>query len=137
MNDVTVSYWIQEADFETAEFDPVDVSGALEAFESHDWSSSLSKARRLESEGVEHCPPGIGYVASDGRILHICPSESNDAVIHYHFSVASRFLGLIPRDRREIRTAEGFATFRVPDLLHQFFAADHQRIIRSIDGSTG
>jgi hypothetical protein len=136
VNDVTVSYWIQEADFETAEFDPVDVSGALEAFEAHDWFSSLSKARRLESEGVEHCPPGIGFVASDGRVLHICPSESNDAVVHYHFSVESRFLGLISRERREIRTAEGFAMLRVPDLLQQFFAADHQRIITTIDSST-
>jgi hypothetical protein len=67
-------YWIQRADFSSAEFPPVGFRRGLAVLRGHDWAAeSRYEQERAEAE-EETCPPGIGFVYAEGSVLHICPS---------------------------------------------------------------
>lgn len=126
--------WVQESDFESSEFEVGSAREALQAFESHDWTSSLARQTKRESEGLETCPPGIGFVAPDGRILHLCPTSGDVAIIHYHYIVSDKLLGLVPRRRQETVTAEAFPRRQVGELLREFFRTNHEWLISNVRG---
>ena len=71
-------YWIQRADFSSAENEAVDVERAIELVSVPDWSNELRLFDALEAAGREVCPPGIGFVASPGRILHILSQKGRN-----------------------------------------------------------
>ena len=79
----TLPYWIQRADYSSTDFAPVDVTAALRAFASHDWSAEHALLQQLERSGRESCPPGIGFVDPNGPVLHICPGPDRHAMAHY------------------------------------------------------
>jgi len=91
-----ISYWIQRANFETTEHGSVDAAQAVRIFESHDWRGELNDYAELERTGTESCPPGIGFVAPNGEILHICPDAHQNAQVHYHLNAPSTLLRIIP-----------------------------------------
>jgi hypothetical protein len=70
-----IPYWIQRADFTSAEFPPVRFRRGLAALRSHDWAAERHfEQERAEAEGEEEtCPPGIGFVYAEGCVLHVCP----------------------------------------------------------------
>src|SRR5687767_7276614 len=99
-----MSYWIQRADFSSADFEPVDFNSALRAFTTHDWSAELDFLSELEASANESCPPGIGFVAPTGAILHVCPGRDGRALVHYHARTTRKVFGLIPISRSEVHT---------------------------------
>ena len=78
-----VSYWIQRADFTSADFGPVSLNEALAVLREHDWDAELSHKLALESSGKENCPPGIGFVTQSRHQLHICPRRDGIAECYF------------------------------------------------------
>ena len=126
-----MSCWIQRADFTATEHPPIDSSRALELMTTHDWPSEWRLLREREAGGLETCPPGIGFTASAGRLLHICPGENGGALVHYHCSERRRWLGLVPQDVVVVRTKHAVESSQVAEFVRRFFDDDHAWLVNS------
>jgi hypothetical protein len=125
-----LAYWIQRADFSTTDYDQVDVSTAVRAFDTHAWRDELSLQSELERGGLEHCAPGIGFVDPDGPFLHVCPTGDGLATVHYTPKPpAFRFLR---RARASIVTREGVPHADVVELIHDFFGGRHDSLLAKV-----
>jgi hypothetical protein len=91
----------------------------------HDWLSEWRLLEERAARGLETCPPGIGFTAGPGRILHICPGEDGRALVHYHFSERQRWLGLIPHDAAVVRTKYAVESSQLAEVVRHFFDDDH------------
>lgn len=78
-----IPYWIQRSDFSSTDFPAVDAESAIGILQSHDWQAELEFERARNESGLESCPPGIGLVAGDGRVLHLCPWANGSALVQY------------------------------------------------------
>lgn len=78
-----IPYWIQRADFSSTDFPAVDAESAIRILHAHDWQTELEFERVRNESGLESCSPGIGLVACDGRVLHICPWPHAMALVLY------------------------------------------------------
>lgn len=125
----TISCWIQRAEFTATEHPPLDSIRALELMRTHDWLSEWRLLREREAGGLETCPPGIGFTAGPGRILHICPGEDGRALVHYHFSERQRWLGLIPHDAAVVRTKHAVESSQLAEVVRRFFDDDHAWLV--------
>jgi hypothetical protein len=127
-----IAYWIQRANFATTEHGPVDATEAVRVFESHDWHRELNDYIELERAGAECCPPGIGFVAPNGEILHICPDAHQNAVVHYHLNAPSTILGIIPVQVPRVETREGIHRARVTEMIDYFFEGRRDAILQAL-----
>jgi hypothetical protein len=132
-----VTYWIQHADLSAEERGVIDADAALGALEEVDWASELRHLDSLETEQRECCPPGIGFVADDGRILHICPSGSDTALCHYHFRNPGGFLSRLFGTRQATVTAKHVPLSAASGLISSFFAARHDDIVAQLTEAAG
>jgi hypothetical protein len=128
----SLPYWIQRADIASADFEPVDVAGALHAFTTHDWNAELDLLSELEGKASEFCPPGIGFVTPNGAILHVCPSQDGRALVHYHPAVLSKLLPFIPIRRFAGHTKQGVERSDVLELIQWFFEGRHEWLLRKL-----
>ena len=108
--------WLQSADFSHRDFE-ADVDGAIRARSSHDWYAETALSKRLEAEGKECCPAGLGLVRGDGRILHVCP-EGGSAVVHWHRP--TRVLGFLWK-QQSVRTWSDIPLSSIPIAIHNFY----------------
>lgn len=69
-----IPYWIQRADFTSAEFPPVGFRPGLAVLRGHDWAAEWQYEQERAEGEEETCLPGIGYVYAQHCVLHICPS---------------------------------------------------------------
>ena len=122
-------YWIQRADLSATNFAPVDVRGGLKAFEGEDWAAALVLESTLNADGEENCPPGIGFVAPTGAILHICPRPDGRALVHYHAQMKRKLFGLITIPRSGLYTKEDVERSSIPGIIEAFFAARHEELL--------
>ena len=76
---VKLPYWIQRADYSATDFEPVSLPAAQALLRDHDWKAERSYQKSLEDSDEDQCPPGIGFVGDNGRVLHICPEEDGSA----------------------------------------------------------
>jgi hypothetical protein len=129
-----IPYWIQRADFSATDYDPVEIGEAVRAFESHNWPRELAFFSDLERAGTECCPPGIGFVDQNGQILHICPRVDGSTMVHYHFTVSRKLLGLIPISESRVETKIGVYQSDVPDLIRSLFEGRHEWMLHKLAG---
>ena len=129
VNGVKVPYWLQRANLEATDGKPVTLEEAKRLFRDHDWAADLAEQRQLDAAGSESCPPGIGFVAGDGRILHICPLQGVVVLMHYHFVQERRLLGLIPVRSQAVASNEHLASARVADAIGYFFGNQHGELL--------
>ena len=125
-------YWIQRADFAATEHEPIDVVGAVELVRSHDWPSEWRLLTERAAGGLETCPPGIGFTAKPGWILHLCCGEDGRALVNYHFTQRERWLGLIPHDAEVVRTNPAVESSHLPEFVRRFFDDDHAWLLNRI-----
>jgi hypothetical protein len=125
----TTRYWIQKADFSAEEFASATASEAIDIIHHHDWNRELALRFEREAAGKEFCDPGIGFIASDGRILHICPVNDRSAYFHYHFPVSTKILGLIPRTRQVTSSNMSIQQERLSEVVEKFFQGDHDWLL--------
>lgn len=128
----SLPYWIQRADFSSADFASVDVTAALRAFTTHDWSAELALLSELAEKASESCPPGIGFVAPGGALLHICPSSDGRALVHYHAETTRKILGVIPIARSAVHTKDGVGRSDVLEMIHAFFEERHEWLLKKL-----
>ena len=121
----TIPCWIQRADFTATEYEAVDSVRAVELLSAHDWPSEWRLLREREAAGLETCPPGVGFTAAPGRILHVCPSDDGRALVHYQFTESERWLGFIPSSAVIVRTNSAVEIPRLPEFVRRFYADDH------------
>ena len=127
---MTITYWIQHADFESEEFGMIGRADAETAFRRHSWKKELDRKKALEAEGQETCDPGIGFISTDKRILHLCPQASGRVLCHYHFDSTWRFLGLVLyRNQNQEYWFEAKRDDAV-QVVSRFFANDHKWLKR-------
>lgn len=107
-----LQYWIQRADFSSANYPAVRFKRGLAALKGHDWSKERAYEARRYAEEEETCPPGIGYVQKDNSVLHICPREygaqcfllSEDSILELPYANAAdqqRLLRLFYKGRHK------------------------------------
>jgi hypothetical protein len=119
-------YWIQRADFSTAEYEAVDVERAIELLTVHDWADELRLVEAPQSQGREVCQPGIGFVAAPGHILHICPARDGTALVHYHFSEERKMLWFVFTSRPAVRSGTAASFTQLSEFVRRFYAGDHR-----------
>jgi hypothetical protein len=123
---LTITYWIQHADFESEEFGLIGRADAQTVFKKHNWKSELQQLQAREDQGKETCDPGIGFVSNDKRILHLCPQASGRVLCHYHFDSTWWFLWLVPlRGQKQEYWFENKRDDAV-EVVSRFFANDHK-----------
>ena len=126
-----MKYWIQRADFTSEESQASGATELQRVFRSRRWSVELELEKSRESAGESSCPPGLGIVPGDGRILHLCPSDT-DLLVHYHFPETKRVLGLFTTRRERVVTSE-VPLSRADELIRLFVTSDHERLLREMD----
>ena len=124
-----IPYWIQHADFSSDDFDPVDYRQATVVIQAYDWTTELRNQADREAAGEEACDSGVGFVAPEGRILHICPGPGGQCYFHYHFTESRKILGLIPASSQSIRSAFDVPVSDIPDVIYRFFNSDHDWLV--------
>ena len=123
---MTITYWIQHADFESEEFGLIGRADAQEVFRKHNWKAELERRRELEEDGKETCDPGIGFVSNDKRILHLCPQASGRVLCHYHFDTTWRLFWLIPWPGQKQEFWFEDSRDDAVEVVSRFFANDHK-----------
>lgn len=121
----SLPYWIQRADFCTTEHEPIDCQEAIRLLARYDWAEELAFQEALASKGIETCDPGIGFVAKEGNILHICPVSSNHAYFHYHFIAQRKLLKIFSTHRFVVRVSREIPWTDIPEVIARYFADDH------------
>jgi len=118
---IEITHWIQSADFSSTELGVADRTTVTRLLGEHPWQSELQKQSQLEATGDECCPPGLGVVAGEGRILHLCPEGDGTWMVHHHNRLPSRLLGFIPYTRSISETFSAVSTAHAEILIGQFF----------------
>lgn len=124
-----IPHWIQRADFTTTEHSAIDSARAVEVLSAHDWAGEWRLLGDREAAGLETCPPGIGFTAAPGRILHVCPGDDGRALVHYHFAEPSRWLGFIPSTAAVVRTNPSVEVSQLPEFVRRFYEDDHAWLV--------
>jgi hypothetical protein len=124
-----MQYWIQHADFSSEVFDSIDLGSAIAVVKSHDWVGEHQKLRKMNSVGEECCDPGIGFMAKDGRILHICPDGEGEFYFHYHFKKRLSVFGLVLATTSKLRNMFNLPESMLNELVERFFRNDHDWIV--------
>jgi hypothetical protein len=123
-------YWIQHADFLATDHEPVDVAEALRLMATHPWEDELALGAGRENSGLESCPPGIGFVAPGGELLHVCPTGDGRALVHYHAASRGGLPGLVRGHRTAVHTRESMLLAEVGELIHFLFHGQGDSILR-------
>ena len=124
-----IRYWIQKADLTVREFPPADALDAVAAFQQHDWQAELAMRAELEESGGELCDPGLGFVDSGPRILHICPLDGTDVYFHYHFQQSRKVLWLFPVTVQMTSSNMRMNSQRMPEVIQNFFSENHEWLL--------
>ena len=121
-------YWIQKADLSSQDYSTQTIEEIARVFETHDWDSELALQKALEERREDSCPPGLGVVPGDGRILHVCPNGDGTAIVHYHFEVSTRILWMIPTTKTEIATASSVPVDSIARVFRLFAEKQHKEL---------
>ncbi len=135
MSSQLVSIWVQRADFSTTEHETSSAAEAVSRYRDHEWASELALENELAAGAKEHCPPGMGFVGSDGHILHVCPRES-DASINFHCPVKRKLLGFIPVSSKEVLFVDAFPPQDVAALIEAFVAGLYSEVRTRLEAAS-
>ena len=97
-----MEYWIQNSDFSSpeglSENEPVQsAKQIIEIILAYDWArENAFEEERMAGDG-DSCPAGIGIMADDGHILHMCPKATQGTATCLLYTSPS------PRDRQKSR----------------------------------
>jgi len=126
-----LAYWIQRADFTATDHEAADAEEAIHVLANHDWQAELRLEADLTTTGQESCPPGIGFMAPDGPILHVCPTIDGGSLVHFHPTRPKTLLDRIRASKAAVYTKQGVGQAEVVELIRWFFAGRHDSILRN------
>ena len=135
-----MEYWIQNSDFSSpeglSENEPVQsAKQIIEIILAYDWArENAFEEERMAGDG-DSCPAGIGIMADDGHILHMCPKATQGtATIYFHHKVPAKFLGFISISKTQITTYEKIPLAKLESAVRNFLANEYGAIIGSFQG---
>ena len=126
--------WIQHSDLRADETTTDAASEVIRMLFSFDWADEVAKQTQLENQGADNCPPGLGIVAKNQRILHICPGLIG-ALVFFHYPEPRKILGLFRTVRQATVTGEEVPRTRWSDLVEMFMSGNDDGV-RSVLNST-
>lgn len=134
----TMAYWIQHSDFSAIEFDPVSADDAIRILRQLDWDTELDAMEKQTAAGKETCPPGIGFVASPGNLLHLCTTAPGKLMVHLHRAEQKRFLGLIPYTASlGVQSRENVPVADAEEYVRRFYSGDLVWLTQNIAADGG
>ena len=119
-----MNIWIQKHDFSADERDNVEIDDALACFKGFDWDAEILK-EEANAKGIEGCPPGMGLVSDDKRILHLVP-RSRGAEVHYHSERKKKFLGLFEVSSQDTTTVIDFPDVEVKEAVRLRYEVENE-----------
>ncbi|HHW09613.1 MAG TPA: hypothetical protein GXX29_06535 [Firmicutes bacterium] len=130
MQDIAIPFWIQHANYQTEDRPPTPLAAAIEFIKQYDWESELEIMRQLERAKKDFCPPGIGFVPGDGRILHIWLDEPGQFQVHYSYKRRIRLFSLtMPAGRKASAMSENMSLPKLADAVTLFYKDEHDRLL--------
>ena len=121
-----MTYWIQRADYTSADLDPVSLTEALRVLREHDWNAEFDYEKVLKASAKDNCPPGIGFVADADHCLHICPRSDGMAECYF---IGPRSLS----DLAGIWDRHNASRHEQDRLLELFFRADYTTLLQGFN----
>jgi len=135
-----VEYWIQNSDYSNptglGESEPVQSAKQItDIIRDYDWAKENAYEEKCMANNDDCCPAGIGLVADDGYILHICPqAKLGTAMVHFHHDVPAKVLGFIKSTKSQVTTYEKIPLTKLESAIKNFLATDYDAIIGSFQG---
>ncbi len=123
-----MNMWIQLHDLSSQDRDSVSEDEAKQTLLTFDWQSELRKRDEVQGES---CDPGLGLVAQDGAILHICPQDSTSCYVYYHYSKPKKLLGFIPIQSNQTHYIESCSLTTAAELIGHHFLGNTEAILKT------
>ncbi|MEM7143933.1 MAG: hypothetical protein AAF591_02280 [Verrucomicrobiota bacterium] len=125
--------WIQSADCSSEDIAECTPEEAVSIFSQHDWQSERRKEEELRKGGQDHCPAGMGFLGGDGSILHVVPRDDETCMVHYHFNIRTKILGLFSVSNQATHTIDFAQTSEVLKLTADHYQFDSDKVIRVLN----
>jgi len=125
-----ITYWEQSADFESKEYEEIDLTKAVQIFKSRHWFEEIVVMERLMNSGKEFCPPGIGYVSDEGYILHVCSEEKDNYSIHFIYPTGSKILRKLGLEDQETKSTINLSEEKVILAIENFFNESYDKLMK-------
>ena len=123
-----MNIWIQKHDFSSDARDNVEIDDALASYKGFDWDAEILKEEEANAKGIECCPPGMGLVADDKRILHLVPTNRG-AQVYYHSERKKKFLGLFEVSSQGITSVIDFPDAEVKEAVRLHYEGENELLI--------
>ena len=121
--------WIQRHDLSHSDLHDGTIESAKRALFDFDWESELQKLDRADQPKDDVCPPGIGFVSDDKRILHIMPSRRSLSNYHYHFPERKKLLGLFSITQEETVTVMDLPDEYRETIIERHYEGKHEVVL--------
>lgn len=77
-------FWIQSADFQSKNFESVNLDSAKVVLLSHNWDLERLNCKGMDHKEENYCNPNIGFDADNfEHVLQICPFDEDEAICFY------------------------------------------------------
>jgi hypothetical protein len=135
-----VEYWIQNSDFSNpeglSENEPVQSAKQIVAIlREYDWARENAYEEKRLMEDGDCCPAGIGIMAEDGHIFHICPkAKLGKAIVYFHHQVPAKIFGFINFSKSQITTYEDVPLTKLESAIKKFLANEYDAITGYFQG---
>ena len=137
-----IIYWIQNSDYSNptglGESEPVkSAKQILDVLMNYDWAKENAYEDKCLANEENCCPAGIGLVAQDSHILHICPNAKlYSATVYFHHRVSAKVLGFIKTSKIQTTTYEKIPLTKLESPIKNFLAGEYETILKSFHGYT-
>ena len=115
--------WIQKENLESVEFEAPDSTVARRVLREVDWTWTFEPQVPGDASAL-----GLGLMAGDGHILHICPDAEGQCLVHFHFPHQVKVLGLIPLTVQEVRTMTGISLADAETMVESMFKGEYRTL---------
>jgi hypothetical protein len=124
-----MNVWMQLHDLSHSDLPDGSIKFAMRALSEFDWDSEILKEEQAAASGAETCPPGIGFVSEDGRILHVLPASHRRSHYHYHFPIEKKMLGFIPSTHQETISVQDLPDEHRTAIIQDHYDGRHMALL--------
>ena len=123
-----MNIWIQKHDFSADERDNVEIDDALASYKGFDWDAEILKEEEANAKGIECCPPGMGLISDDERILRLVPT-SRGAEVDYHSVRKKKILGLFELSSQGSTFVIDFPDAEIKEAVRLHYEGENELLI--------
>lgn len=123
-----MNVWIQKHDFVSEEFELEKSEAVIKLLGEFDWDQELKLQKEKEDKGEDNCPPGLGIVADNGHILHLCPDKNKKYLAFFHYPEEVRFLRIFKFTPQKTLSRENLDHSTVLEIIPYMMQRQYQKI---------